>query len=109
MDWNLSITSMGILPHRSIDDALRLSLSLDIPFLPQLPNLSFYEDMYVQTSSNFPGIILDLEENKIFFSKEKFYKELEDYMERMEEDEDMFRLRAPYSSCLLYTSPSPRD
>ncbi len=98
MDWNLSITSMGILPHRSIDDALRLSLSLDIPFLPQLPNLSFYEDMYVQTSSNFPGIILDLEENKIFFSKEKFYKELEDYMERMEEDEDMFRLRAPYSS-----------
>lgn len=41
---------MGIMPHTNVERALELALSLDIPFWPQLPNLSFYEDMYAQTS-----------------------------------------------------------
>jgi hypothetical protein len=41
--------------------ALDAVLSLDIPFWPQLPRLSYYEDMYVQASEHFPGIILDLD------------------------------------------------
>ena len=38
-------TAMGIMPHTNIDKALDLALSLDIPFWPQLPNISFYEEM----------------------------------------------------------------
>ena len=52
-------TAMGIMPHTNVEKALELVLSLDIPFWPQLPNISFYEDMYVQTSQNFPGIAVD--------------------------------------------------
>ena len=96
MMGGLRTTAMGILPHRDVERALELSLSLDIPFLPQLPNASFYEDMYVQTSGNFPGIVLDSEREKILFSLKKFREELERYFEMME-DEDLFKLRPPYS------------
>ena len=47
---------MGIMPHTDIGRALELSLGLDIPFWPQLPHVSYYEDMYVQASEHFPGI-----------------------------------------------------
>ena len=43
-------TAMGIMPHTDIDRAIELAFSLDIPFWPQLPNVSFYEDMYAQSS-----------------------------------------------------------
>lgn len=85
---------MGILPHKDVGRALELAFSLDIPFFPQLPRRSFYEDMYVQLSSNFPGISLDLDEKKINFSHEKFLSELDKYFEA---DDDFFRLRYPYS------------
>ena len=38
------------MPHKDIARAIELALSLDIPYWPQLPNVSFYEDMYAQTS-----------------------------------------------------------
>jgi hypothetical protein len=44
---------MGIMPHDSVDEALRLAFFVDIPFWPQLPKLSFYEDMYVQAMEYF--------------------------------------------------------
>jgi hypothetical protein len=54
-------TAMDIMPHTDVEKALHLALSLDIPFWPQLPNTSFYEDMYVQASEGFPGIVIDIE------------------------------------------------
>jgi len=45
---NCKTTAMGIVPHRDINRALQLTLSLDIPFWPQLPHVSYYEDMYAQ-------------------------------------------------------------
>lgn len=39
-------TAMGIMTHTDVETALKLSLSLDIPFWPQLPNVSYYEDTY---------------------------------------------------------------
>ena len=61
-------TAMGIMPHRDITKALELSFSLDIPFCPQLPNVSYYEDMYAQASQHFPGITVDAENKRIFSS-----------------------------------------
>ncbi|MDY6836077.1 MAG: hypothetical protein SVY53_14895 [Chloroflexota bacterium] len=69
-------TAMGIMPHRDISKAIDLSLGLDIPFWPQLPNVSLYEDMYVQASQNFPGITVDVENERLRFCTELFKKEL---------------------------------
>jgi hypothetical protein len=71
-DGNLLTTGMGILPHRDMERALQISMSVDIPFWPQLPKMSFYEDMYVQASENFPGIILEPEGFNIYFDTSKF-------------------------------------
>ena len=64
-------TAMSILPHTSVEQALELVLSLDIPFWPQLPNVSFYEDMYAQSSYDFPGVIINPDNGKISFSNTK--------------------------------------
>ena len=74
---------MGIMPHTKIDKAIELALSLDIPFWPQLPNASFYEDMYVQASQNFPGIIVDIEKKRLYLDSGKFEEELADYSRKM--------------------------
>ena len=80
---NLFTTAMAVMPHTDVDRALTLSLSLDIPFWPQLPRLSYYEDMYVQASEHFPGIVLDLEKRTLRFSMEKFLGEFEKTLERL--------------------------
>lgn len=97
LEGNCRTTAMGILPHTDIEKALELSLSLDIPFWPQLPKISFYEDMYVQVSEHFPGIILDLEKKEISFSPSKFYSDMEMFLEYWD-DEEYFRLSSRYSA-----------
>jgi len=92
-------TAMGILPHTSIEEALDMVLSLDIPFWPQLPKYSFYEDMYVQVSEHFPGISLDEEEKRVRLDLEAFYEGLYEYVEKGE-DEGIFKLSPKYSAVL---------
>ncbi len=70
-------TAMAVMPHTDGDRALETALSMDIPFWPQLPNLSYYEDMYVQASENFPGIVLDLAGRKLSFSMDRFMETFE--------------------------------
>jgi hypothetical protein len=87
---------MGIMPHTDIDKALTLALSLDIPFWPQLPNVSYYEDMYVQASEGFPGLVVDVENKKMRFDRARFDNELGGYSERMN-DAEYFVLSPDYS------------
>ncbi|MBW2003374.1 MAG: hypothetical protein JRI72_02005 [Deltaproteobacteria bacterium] len=84
---NLLTTAMGIMPHKDVDRALEIALSVDVPFWPQLPLFSYYEDMYVQVSEHFPGILLDLEKRTLRFSMEKFIREVEETMEHFDEPE----------------------
>ena len=84
---NLLTTAMAVMPHTNVDRALELALSLDIPFWPQLPRYNYYEDMYVQASEHFPGILLDMEKQTLRFSQDKFLAELEDCMGRFDEPE----------------------
>ncbi len=74
---NLQTTAMAVMPHTDPERALEMALSLDIPFWPQLPNFSYYEDMYVQAAEHFPGILLDIEQRTLKFSMDKFIDELE--------------------------------
>jgi hypothetical protein len=82
---NLLTTAMAVMPHRDVDRALDLALSLDVPFWPQLPHLNYYEDMYVQAAEHFPGILLDMEQRTLRFSIDKFVNEFEEALARMEE------------------------
>jgi hypothetical protein len=93
---NLLTTAMAVMPHTNINRALEMALSLDVPFWPQLPRYSYYEDMYVQASEHFPGIILDVEKRTLRFSIEKFTNELEEAMAHFEEPE-YFDISETYS------------
>jgi hypothetical protein len=74
---NLLTTAMAVMPHTDVERALAAALSLDVPFWPQLPNYSYYEDMYVQAAEHFPGIVLDVEKRTVRFSIDRFAEELE--------------------------------
>jgi hypothetical protein len=96
LEANCRTTAMGIMPHKDIDRALELAMTLDIPFWPQLPHVSLYEDMYVQASGNLPGISVDMETGKVTLDSARFTEELVGYSERMT-DPDTFRITDEYS------------
>jgi hypothetical protein len=87
---------MAVMPHKDVDRALEVALSLDVPFWPQLPHVNYYEDMYVQASEHFPGILLDLEKRTLRFSMEKFVAEFEEAMAHFDEPE-YFDISEQYS------------
>jgi hypothetical protein len=93
---NCQTTAMGIMPHTDVGKALELSLGLDIPFWPQLPHVSYYEDMYVQASEHFPGILVDVKNQRISFNSARFDAELAGYSEEMA-DPRTFKLSNEYS------------
>ena len=94
---NLLTTAMAVMPHTDVDRALNTALSLDIPFWPQLPNYSYYEDMYVQAAEHFPGILLDIEKRTLRFSMEKFIQEFEEAMAHFDAPE-YFDISRTYST-----------
>ena len=40
---NLITTAMAIMPHTDAERALEMTLSMDVPFWPELPNYSYRE------------------------------------------------------------------
>jgi len=97
---------MGIMPHSDIERALEVALSLDIPFWPQLPKVSYFEDMYVQALENFPGVRIDSVQQRINFNLPLFYEELPSYFEKAD-DPHTFRLTKEFS--LVYHRFLERD
>src|SRR5210317_921249 len=93
---NLLTTAMAVMPHKNVDRALEMALSMDVPFWPQLPHVSYYEDMYVQASENFPGILLDIENRTLKFSHDKFMAEFEEALARLV-DPDYLDISTRYS------------
>ncbi|MCS7286007.1 MAG: methionine synthase [Anaerolineae bacterium] len=67
--WQL--TTVGSLPHTSAGEAWAIILEKVpvVPNWPQLPRRSFLENMYVQFSEKFPGLVLDLENRRIYVDK----------------------------------------
>ncbi|OPY77418.1 MAG: hypothetical protein A4E64_01123 [Syntrophorhabdus sp. PtaU1.Bin058] len=92
----LSTTAMGIMPHEDVHEALDFALRMDIPFWPQLPRLSFYEDMYVQAMEMFPGVVIDEGHARIFVDSERFLHDLPRYLEG-EDDPGPYRFSAKFS------------
>jgi hypothetical protein len=94
---NLLTTAMAVMPHTDVDQALKAALSLDVPFWPQLPLMSYYEDMYVQASEHFPGIQLNLTDRTLSFSFDKFIQEIEQAAAHFETPE-YFDISTAYSA-----------
>jgi hypothetical protein len=74
-------TGIGSLPHKDSGEACRLVLeSFDIPFWPQLPQLSFHEFMIPQYAEGIPSLRIDEQKEKIWIAKDdpaaltKFYE-----------------------------------
>jgi len=82
---NLLTTAMGVMPHRDVERAIEAAMSLDVPFWPQLPLLSYREDMYVQASEHFPGIVLDMKARTLGFSMDRFVEEAEEVLARFDD------------------------
>jgi len=85
----------GSLPHTDPSIACRLVLdTLDIPTWPQLPRRSFLENMYVQFSERFPGLVVASE--RIYIDRD------------LDLDPDLERLYVAYlTNDLQYAAISP--
>ena len=83
---SLATTAMGILPHVDVEEALKASLSVDIPFWPQLPKISFFEDMYVQAMEHFPGAVIDADSRRIWVDTAQFMDDVPVFLENEDDD-----------------------
>jgi len=88
---NCMTTAMGVMPHKNPEHALELALGLDIPFWPQLPRISFSEDMFAQLADGFPGAHINLEEKRVEFDTSRFAEELGEFSARMD-DNDLYTI-----------------
>jgi hypothetical protein len=78
---SFSTTGIGSLPHKNAADACELVFkTFDIPFWPQLPNISFRESMITQFSEGMPYVKVDEHDEVIFVMRddsdelERFYE-----------------------------------
>ena len=64
-------TIVGTMPHTDPEPACRLITRYlkDIPAWPQLSKRSFLENMYVQFSEGFPGLVVDTKDKRIFVDR----------------------------------------
>ena len=64
-------TGIGTMPHTNAGEAcsLMLKYTSDIPFWPQLSRRSYLENMYVQDSEGFPGLVIDEQGERTWVDK----------------------------------------
>lgn len=93
--FSFEATGIGSVPFNDPKAACRLILENfpAIPFWPQLPRRSFYENMYAQYSEGMPGIVIDELSKTIRFDTAKVAEELETaFGKYVENDVDYFAI-----------------
>ena len=104
MDFGCLPTIIGSMPQEDAPSACsQITHYLkDIPAWPQLPERSFLENMYVQYSEGFPGIVV--ENNRIYVDKVKSMgQELENlYSAYIENDFSQYGISPEYAAGLHY-------
>ncbi|MEW6006778.1 MAG: hypothetical protein AB1595_01310 [bacterium] len=92
-------TAIGSFPHKDIEKPLFLSLSLDIPVWPQLPKVSWRENMCVQFSEGLPCVQYDEAKKGIYFSTSHIEEELTRFYEKfLDQDLEYFKISKEFSS-----------
>ena len=113
-EFNCLPTIIGSMPHTDPQAACSLILHYlkDIPAWPQLPRRAYAENMYVQYSQGFPGVVV--KEDRIYIDRSRdLDKPLEKlYAAYLENDVDQFPISPDYAaglhSFLSMTNLSPR-
>jgi len=84
-DLSLVPTGVGSLPHTSSKDALDLILKNlpEIPFWPQLSNLSFKENMYAQFSYLLPNVVIDEKNKRVYIETGKEENVIENFLNQL--------------------------
>ncbi len=99
-------TAIGSLPHTEVEPACELMLESlpEAPVWPQLPRISYVENMYVQFSEGMPGIKIDLESERVWFETgEGLEENLEEfYTHIIDDDLDYFAISEKYARGLKY-------
>lgn len=89
------------MPHQDADEACRIVLKnfAQIPVWPQLPAISFKENMYVQYTEGMPAVVIDEENERIFFdTSQDVISATEKVYERfLADDLDYFALSQDYA------------
>jgi len=96
-------TIIGSMPHTDPQEACAQVAHYlkDIPAWPQLPRRSFLENMYVQYSQGFPGVVINEDEKKIYVdsSSQDVNKSLERlYNAFLESDADKYPVAPEYAA-----------
>jgi len=95
-------SAVGSFPHKNNGQIVDKILATydQIPVWPQLPGVSFRENMYIQYSENMPCLIEDEENEKIYFNTSNdIYGDLEKFYEKfLSEELDYFKMSEAYAS-----------
>ncbi len=97
-------TAIGSVPHTdpgAVVDRI-LEAYKDIPFWPQMPKRSFFENMYVQYMEGFPRAVIDEDKKKVWIDTTKgLMGEIERaYQKIIEEDIEYFSISDRYAAGL---------
>ena len=102
IEFNCLPTIIGSMPHTDPEKACSLVVHYlkDIPAWPQLPRRSFMENMSVQFSQGFPGIVI--KDNSIYVDRSQDWdKPLEElYTAYLENDVDKYAISPEYAAGL---------
>ncbi|MEW6557727.1 MAG: methionine synthase [Elusimicrobiota bacterium] len=93
-------TAIGSMPHRDEKIATEiLTNNLGIPCWPQLPKKCFKENMYIQYSEGMPSLVVDEQNQKIFFNTDiDTLAELEKFYEKIISDDiEYFKISPEYA------------
>ena len=99
-------TGIGSVPFAQAPQACEFINSVfkdDVPFWPQLPQRSFLENMSLQFSQNFPGIVIDEAEKRFFVdtAASNFSQQVEACLQHyLDNDLDYFVLSGEYAAGL---------
>ena len=115
-EFNFEPTAIGSLPYTNPKLACQIVLKYfnKIPFLPQLPRLSFYEGMLTQLIEGLPGIVVDESNHRVYLDSPPEAGELEKFYDKfIQQDFNYFaisqRHAAGFHQMLKLITEEPKD
>jgi len=102
--FNFTKTCIGSVPYDNAENIVGniVDTFKEIPFWPQLPKRSVWENMYAQYSEGFPGIVVDEKAKKVFVDRKKdLYPEIEKVLQKyIDNDLEFFSIKEKYADGL---------
>lgn len=95
----MNTTLIGSMPYTDPEIAVEKILnSVNIPCWPQLPKRSFKEQMCPQYAEQFPGIVIDENNEKVYVDEEKLFTEIDVfYQNYIDKNIDHFALSEEFA------------